>query len=344
MVANPGLALTIGLAMLLVLTLLVWPQWGLFARLKRARRQSLRIQVEDGLKHLYDYEYRGLNTSLDSLSGALSLKRDNAVPLADRLIQLKLIVSDGPHLRLTGEGRSYALRVIRVHRLWERYLSEETAVRETEWHERAEEKEHLLSPQEAETLARRLGHPVLDPHGDPIPTAAGTVPPPRGTTLNRMEAGSHGVIVHIEDEPSAIYAQLVAQGLHLGLRLRVLEQGTDRVLIESEGNEIMLAPMNAANVSIVPVESALDRAETHRTLATLQRGEEAVVSSVSGACRGLQRRRLLDLGLVPGSRIRAEMVSATGDPTAYRVRGATIALRRQQAEWIYVESVKERDA
>lgn len=339
---EPGLALAIGLAILLVLAFAVWPQKGLLARIKRARRQSFRIQVEDGLKHLYDYEYRNLNTSLESLSGALSLGRDNAVELADRLTRLKLVTSDGPHLRLTVEGRSYALRVIRVHRLWERYLSEETAVRETEWHARAEEKEHLISPQEAEALAQKLGHPVVDPHGDPIPTAAGTVPPARGSALNRMKAGSHGVIVHIEDEPAAIYSQLVAQGLHLGLHLRVLEQSPERVVIESEGNEIALAPMNAANVSVVPVKSAPTTAESFRTLSTLRPGDEAVVRGISGACRGLQRRRLLDLGIVPGGTIRAEMVSPSGDPTAYRVRGATIALRKQQAEWIYVEDVKEK--
>lgn len=341
---DPGLALTIGLAVLAAVAFVIWPQKGILARIKRARRQSLRIQVEDGLKHFYDFEYRGLNTSLESLSGALSLRRDDAVSLANRLMQLKLIVSDGPHLRLTREGRSYALRVIRVHRLWERYLSEETAVRETEWHERAEKKEHLISPQEADALAQKLGDPVLDPHGDPIPTAAGTLPPPRGSALNRMEAGSHGVIVHIEDEPPAIFTQLVAQGLHLGLQLHVLEQSQDRVVIESQGNEISLAPMNAANVSVVSVESEPRGAGTRRTLASLQAGHEAVVQGVSGACRGLQRRRLLDLGIVPGSVIRAEMVSATGDPTAYRVRGAMIALRRQQADWIYVEDLKESTA
>jgi DtxR family Mn-dependent transcriptional regulator len=201
----------IGLALLLVGGFVVWPQSGLVARLKRARRQSLRTRVEDGLKHLYDYEYRGLKTSLESLSGALSLKRDDAVALADRLMHFKLIVSDGPHLRLTSEGRSYALRVIRVHRLWERYLSEETAVRETEWHERAEEKEHLLSPQEAEALAQKLGHPVLDPHGDPIPTAAGTVRLP-GFDPESAESRLHGVIVHMKTAVGDL-PQLVAQGL-----------------------------------------------------------------------------------------------------------------------------------
>ena len=53
--------------------------------------------------------------------------------------------------------------------------------------------------------------------------------------------------------------------------------------------------------------------------------------------QGRQRRRLLDLGVVVGTTIRAEFRSATGDPVAYRIRGALIALRKQQAEWILVE-------
>jgi Fe2+ transport system protein FeoA len=46
---------------------------------------------------------------------------------------------------------------------------------------------------------------------------------------------------------------------------------------------------------------------------------------------------MLDLGIVKGTEIEAELVSATGDPVAYRIRGALIALRRDQAEWIRIE-------
>jgi DtxR family Mn-dependent transcriptional regulator len=283
-------------------------------------------------------------TSLESLSGALSLNRNDAAELVDRLRQLKLVVSNGFRLNLTSEGRSYALRIIRVHRLWERYLSEETAVRETEWHARAEEKEHVITTQEAEKLAQKLGHPIFDPHGDPIPTAAGNIPPPRGSSLNRLLTGTHGVIVHIEDEPPAVYAQLVALGLHLGMHLRVLEQSADRVVIESEGNEINLAPLSAAYITVVPVESRAEVTESHRTLASLRPGESAVVRGVSPACRGLQRRRLLDLGVVPGTVVAAEMVSTTGDPTAYHIRGALIALRKEQADRIHVDDLKETAA
>jgi Fe2+ transport system protein FeoA len=66
-------------------------------------------------------------------------------------------------------------------------------------------------------------------------------------------------------------------------------------------------------------------------------GESGTVVDVSPACQGSQRRRLLDLGVVKGTRITAELVSAAGDPVAYRIRGALIALRREQAGWIRIE-------
>ncbi len=51
---------------------------------------------------------------------------------------------------------------------------------------------------------------------------------------------------------------------------------------------------------------------------------------------GLERRRMMDLGILPGTSIEAELVSPLGDPTAYLVRGALIALRREQARQITV--------
>ncbi|MPZ66023.1 MAG: ferrous iron transport protein A [Pseudonocardiaceae bacterium] len=53
--------------------------------------------------------------------------------------------------------------------------------------------------------------------------------------------------------------------------------------------------------------------------------------------RGTQRRRLMDLGLLPGTEVRVDMTSPLGDPTAYLVRDGLIALRRSQARAVHVE-------
>jgi Fe2+ transport system protein FeoA len=72
-------------------------------------------------------------------------------------------------------------------------------------------------------------------------------------------------------------------------------------------------------------------------LSSLAPGDAGVVASIAPACRGVERRRFLDLGLVPGTRVVAEFPSPAGDPVAYRIRGALIALRKQQADMIYLE-------
>ena len=73
---------------------------------------------------------------------------------------------------------------------------------------------------------------------------------------------------------------------------------------------------------------------TLQTLDQLQKGEIAVVARLTSA--GLNRRRMMDLGILPGARIEIEMESPLGDPVAYRVRGAVVALRREQAREILI--------
>jgi ferrous iron transport protein A len=58
---------------------------------------------------------------------------------------------------------------------------------------------------------------------------------------------------------------------------------------------------------------------------------------------GAERRRLMDLGLLPGAEVQVDMTSPLGDPTAYVVRGSLIALRRSQARAIQVESQEMQD-
>ena len=55
------------------------------------------------------------------------------------------------------------MRVLRSHRLWERYLADRTSVQPVDWHQKAEIAEHRLSEQEANLLASRMGHPLYDP-------------------------------------------------------------------------------------------------------------------------------------------------------------------------------------
>lgn len=67
-------------------------------------------------------------------------------------------------------------------------------------------------------------------------------------------------------------------------------------------------------------------------LSALRLGERAYISRVGGKTD--MARRLTELGLLPGTRIVCELVSPAGDPVAYRVRGALIALRKRDADGV----------
>jgi len=238
-----------------------------------------------------------------------------------------------------------ALHLIRAHRLWESYLAEQTGVAEAEWHPRADRQEHLLSPQQTEALSARLGHPARDPHGDAIPNARDDSIAEAGQPLTAVAVNAPVLITHIEDEPGTIYAQLVAQGLRVGMKACVLEKTPHRIRLWAEGEEHVLAPILANNISVAPLPElqAADLFE-EQFLSSLKPGERARVLELSPACRGAERRRLLDLGLVAGTTVAAEMVSPGGDPTAYRVRGALIALRREQANLVRITKAAEIEA
>lgn len=71
-------------------------------------------------------------------------------------------------------------------------------------------------------------------------------------------------------------------------------------------------------------------------LSDLIPGQKALVKSISEDCQGIERQRLMDLGFVPGSSVEVEVVSPFRDPTAYRIKGGLIALRRIQASKIQI--------
>lgn len=332
------LGLIAGLALAVGIIVLFWPTWGLVSRWRRATQTAERVRVEDTLKHLYESEINGTVSSIQSVAGAAQLTSDDAADVLQSLQRRRFIEMEREGIRLTESGREMGLHVLRAHRLWESYLADQTGFPEAEWHGRAHNLEHGLSAADVHALSARLQHPTHDPHGDPIPTAQGEFSEQPGVPLPTAPVGRPLRVLHMEDEPKAVYAQLVAVGLHPGMSVRLLEASPQRVRLVAAGGEHVLAPLVAASVSVeaLPDERKVD-APSGEPLSALGPGEDGRVLALSHRCRGAERRRLLDLGVLPGTIIRVEMRSPNGDPTAYRVRDALIALRAEQAELIRVE-------
>lgn len=315
-----------------------WPDKGIVPRWQEARHLNERVYSEDALKHIHKCEMKGLHPTIESIAGVIGLNLNQTADLIHQMQHNNLLELEGGQLGLTPQGRDSALHIIRAHRLWERYLADETGFSEAEWHGRAERYEHRLTPEEVDQLALQLGNPTHDPHGDPIPTASGDMVTHGGKPLTALPLDTPAVIVHLEDEPDVVYAQLVAEGLHPGMPVRVTESTPQRVRFWANGDEHLLAPIFAGNISVRPLPEETPPPEpAGEKLTTLKLGETAVVTRLSPACRGAERRRFLDLGILPGTQITAEMRSPSGEPTAYQIRGALIALRTEQANLIYVE-------
>lgn len=338
---EPLINLLVGLAVVAILVYLAWPRRGLLARIRQARHASRRAVSENILKTILKVETEGRTVTLEELAGATETSRDRITEILQEMENASLLTLENGVPSLRPEGRDAALHIVRAHRIWERHLADQTGVEEEYWHAEAEEAEHRLSPEQVRDLSTQLGNPTVDPHGDPIPPEGADLRPIEGVAITALESGDQARIVHLEDEPPAVYAQLVAEGLTPGMVVHVVEKSSGRVHFWADGNEVVLAPIVAANVTVRTLEKEVDiEPASSLSLRDIEPGRRAVVASISRSCRGPMRRRLLDLGVVPGTTISVERSAPGGDPVAYRIRGATIALRESQASQIRVEAVE----
>lgn len=72
-------------------------------------------------------------------------------------------------------------------------------------------------------------------------------------------------------------------------------------------------------------------------LTELAAGKSGIVSSITAG--GMQRRRLMDMGFIPGTKVETVRRSPTGNPTAYLIRGTVIALRKEESDMLFIDMV-----
>ncbi len=160
---DPIIALLSGLLILSGAFFLFRPEQGLVSRWQRMRHMSVRVLSEDALKHIYSMELNHRPPTVESVAGVLQIRVDQATDLLADMERRELVTWQGGRSHLTSEGRAYALQIIRSHRLWERYLAEETGYHEAEWHDLAERFEHTSSPEAVNKMASRLWTSALRP-------------------------------------------------------------------------------------------------------------------------------------------------------------------------------------
>jgi len=182
--------------------------------------------VEDYVKAVYRVEEeRGTAATTSELAAQLHVTASSASAMVKRLAMQGLVTHE-PYrgVQLTGPGRRLALRVVRRHRLVELFLVESLGLSWDQVHDEAEVLEHAVSPRLEAAIAARLGNPDRDPHGDPIPTAEGSLPQEDAERLAGLPAGSSGVLVRVSDTDPTKLRYLAAQQIALGDRIEVVER------------------------------------------------------------------------------------------------------------------------
>lgn len=203
-----------------------------------AQHEPLTRSVEDYLKAIYRLTPEGRAAGTSEIANLLELAPASVSGMVKRLSEHGLL-EHVPYkgVQLTEEGRRAALRTIRRHRLIEAYLVAFLGYTWDTVHDEAERLEHAVSDQLVERMASVLGHPSVDPHGDPIPDVDGAIHEPASTPLSELPEGILVELRRVDESDPERLRYIASIGLHPGARVIVVDRQPFHgpITIEVEG-------------------------------------------------------------------------------------------------------------
>jgi DtxR family Mn-dependent transcriptional regulator len=129
----------------------------------------------------------------------LDVSRPAVSEMIRRMEREHLVETDSNVIALTADGLELATRVVRRHRLAERFLTDVLGLSWTVAHHEAGRWEHIISPEVEEALVRVLDDPTTCPHGNPIP-GSGYEEPEASSVLSALDAGDQFTVERIPEE------------------------------------------------------------------------------------------------------------------------------------------------
>lgn len=228
------------------------------------QHEPLTRSVEDYLKAIYRLSPEGRPASTSDIAHLLELSPASVSGMVKRLSEQGLL----EHLpykgvQLTVEGRRAALRMVRRHRLIEAYLVAFLGYSWDTVHDEAERLEHAVSDTLVERMASVLGNPTADPHGDPIPTADGSIDEPAWVLLSDIGPGQTVELRRVDESQPDRLRYIASIGLTPGAVVSVVERQPFRgpITIEIDGRthvighelgQVLFCTAEAANPLLRP--------------------------------------------------------------------------------------------
>lgn len=203
--------------------------------------------IEDYLKTIYTLQSEGDRASTTQIAKSLEVSSASATNMIKRLAKMGLVdYQSYKGSILTSSGKKIALEIIRHHRLLELYLLEVMGYSWDEVHDEAEKLEHHISERFEDKIANLLDDPTHDPHGDPIPTKEGLIPPMDAHSLVDAEVEGKYIVSRVKDQDPELLRYLEKIGLLPGIKVLIKEKapfkGPITLWVENEeqviGNEV----------------------------------------------------------------------------------------------------------
>lgn len=209
--------------------------------------------VENFIKAVYMLEQKSERVSTNALRDALNISAPSVTDMAQRLVESGLIdYKKYRGVRLTEQGSTMALRLLRRHRLIELYLVRELNYELHEVHDEAEKLEHAVSDRFVEAIDGILGYPEFDPHGDPIPSVDGMITRRNLCTLNDLPLETPARISRLVSQDTEMLQHALDRGFSLHTEVRVIARDpfNGPITVQLASNETVIGHAVAEGILV----------------------------------------------------------------------------------------------
>jgi DtxR family Mn-dependent transcriptional regulator len=205
------------------------------------------VAEEEYLERIYWLEEAELPITAANIARAMQVSPPTVHEMVGRLLNDGFITRNADKsLVFTDDGRGRASRIVRRHRLVERFLTDVLGVPWDEVHEEAERLEHAMSPTLEQRMLAAIGDATTCPHGHPFVEGVRE----RGAPLADVEVGATVVVLRLENEAEDLLHYLMDVGIQPGLEGTLESSTPDEVTIEATGSTYTITRSVAETVAV----------------------------------------------------------------------------------------------
>jgi ABC-type Mn2+/Zn2+ transport system permease subunit/Mn-dependent DtxR family transcriptional regulator len=238
----PGPAMCITATLFYALAVVFSPTKGILVKVKNKRHQKALIQREDIIKLMYKAKAA---MSQDEIGSRLGYNTSTLTSRLSELSKSGAVISLGKEYNITAKGRDQGQKLVRAHRLWEKYLVDEMGLRDDQIHDDAENLEHILDHEMMDTLDEKLGFPTTDPHGAPIPQR---LERSRSPMLNLKPKGR--ALISKDQISEKVESELFERGLSALMPIQIADIQEDMITVNTSNGSIDIEVDLARKISI----------------------------------------------------------------------------------------------